>query len=306
MKLKDRVVYVQAHCHSRYSINKLSGEGVFHKVLWPLERQATKLLMSSPRKLVQLAKKNNIRFVVVTDHNTLPLIYQEDDILISGEEWGQKKGHSNFINLTSPIDPESGFFKNVEPNEPKSFPEAASAARKQGAFISINHPFKKDAWLWGDESYSLADAIEIWNGKWNEENLKALELWQKLLVHGLKIWCFAGNDFHVNHLFDIGSQVLALKDASTKNLLLKALRKGSFSIARDTHSAVVFLSDNLNYTIENYTEGLELYIKSAVRSLVEPNAKRESSIEVESGDRFIRLELWKRNHPLSFTNPVFL
>lgn len=302
----DEIVYVQAHCHSRYSINKLSGEGVFHKVFWPVERQVMKALMISPNGLEKLAAKNNVRFVAVTDHNTVPSIKQGNHILIAGEEWGQSRGHANFIGLTEAIDPECGYFKNVEPEEPKSFFEASAAARKQGAFISINHPFKKDAWLWGDESYSLADAIEIWNGKWNQENQKALNLWQNLLINGSKIWCFAGNDFHVNHLFDISSQVLAMRNASTNGLLMENLRSGHFSIARDTDSAVIFLSANLDYKVENYAEGLELRTISANHYINELNPKEEGHIETERDDKFIRLELWKDNQPLSFTNPVFL
>ena len=302
----DEIVYIQAHCHSRYSINRLSGEGVFHKVFWPVERQVMKALMISPNGLEKLAEKNNVRFVAVTDHNTIPLINQESDILIAGEEWGQTKGHANFISLTEAIDPECGFFRNVEPEEPKSFFEAAHAAREQGAFVSINHPFKRDAWLWGEESYNLADAIEIWNGKWNEENQKALNLWQKLLINGSKILCFAGNDFHVNHLFNISSQVLATRNVGTKGQLIENLRSGHFSIARDTNSAVVFISANLDYKVENYVEGLELRAISANRSISELNPKEEGHIEALLNDKFIRLELWKGNQPLSFTNPVFL
>ncbi len=304
--MAGKVTYLQAHCHSRYSINRLSGEGVFNKIIWPIERQFLRILMSSPEHLKKLAEKNGIRFVAVTDHNTLPPIAEEDDTLIASEEWGQTKGHANFISLGKPIDPECGFFKNKAPENPKNFFEATSDAKKQGAFVSINHPFKRDAWLWGDESYNLANALEIWNGEWNEENLRALRLWQELLVKGSRIWCFSGNDFHVNHLYKINSQVIALMSATNKISLLENLKDGRFSIARDVHSPVVFLLDNLYYKIENYTDNLNLRTVSATRSLEESNPNNEGRIETRPDDKFIRLELWKENLPLSFTNPIFL
>ncbi|MGC8618317.1 MAG: CehA/McbA family metallohydrolase [Thermoplasmata archaeon] len=302
--MRNKVVYVQAHCHSRYSINKLSGEGVFHRVIWPVERQIMRLLMKSPGQLAKLARKNNVQFVVVTDHNTIPKV--SGDLLIPGEEWGQTKGHANFINLKGGIDPECGFFRRHQPLEPKDFMAAAAEARRQGAFVSINHPFKRDAWLWGEESYGLADAIEIWNGRWNEENSRALAQWQNLLVKGNRIFCMAGNDFHVNRLFDIGSQVLVFRNVSDRDSVLRNLASGNFSIARDTRSAAVFLAGDLSYEIENYSEGLELRIISPNSSLSKINPEKEGSVRLENAEKFLRLELWKDGEPLSFTNPIFL
>jgi hypothetical protein len=302
--MPDSVVYFQAHCHSRYSISRLSGEGVFHRVIWPAERQIMKALMRSPEQLAKLARKNNVQFVAVTDHNAVPMV--AGDTLITGEEWGQTKGHANFINIKKQIDPECGYFRNRQPDHPKDFVAAANEAKKQGAFVSINHPFKRDAWRWGDESYGLADAIEIWNGKWNEENFRALQQWQALLLKGKRILCMAGNDFHLNHLFDIGSQVLAFRNTTDRDALISNLWKGNYSLAKDTKSPVVFLDEDLKYKIENYSTNIELRIVSVNNSSVRINAGREGSVASENAGKFIRLELWNEDGPLSFTNPVFL
>lgn len=300
------MVYLQAHCHSRYSINRLSGEGVLHPVIWPVERQIVKIMMPSLKRISELARRKNVNFVAVTDHNTVPPVGLEDTTLIRGEEWGQTKGHANFINITRAIDPEDSFFPKYKPEEPMDFSTASLEARKQGAFTSINHPFKRDAWQWGYESYTLANGLEIWNGEWNNENERSLKLWQALLVQGLKIWCMAGNDFHVNHLSDIGSQVLAFRNLPSKTSVIEELKKGNFSLAKNTKSDVVFLSQDLSYIIENYTAGLNLRIVSAKKSIVEKDPKEEGQIKTDPSDRFIRIELWRNDTPLSFTNPVFL
>jgi predicted metal-dependent phosphoesterase TrpH len=302
--MPDSIVYMQAHCHSRYSINRLSGEGVFHRVVWPVERQIMKALMRSPKQLCEIRAKSGVQFVAVTDHNAIPKI--SGSALIPGEEWGQTKGHANFINVEKQIDPECGYFRNHQPDDPKDFIGAATEARSQGAFISINHPFKRDAWLWGDESYGFADAIEVWNGKWNDENFRALQLWQALLLKGKKLLCMAGNDFHVNHLSDLGSQVLAFKDVFDRDSIIENLRKGNYSVARDTESPVVFLDSELNYKIENHFKNMELRIISENSSFVRMNAEREGPAKLENAKKFIRLELWDEAGPLSFTNPVFL
>ncbi len=303
--MSERVVYAQMHCHSRYSINPLSGEGAFHRFIWPVERQIMRLLMKSPTGLLRLANDRGVTFVAITDHNQIPLISGHGDFLISGEEWGQTKGHSNFINLNETIDPECGYYDGIEPDKPNDFRAAVTEAKKKGAFVSINHPFKADSWEWGEDSYGLADAIEIWNGPWSEENVRALELWQNLLAKGSKIWCLAGNDFHVNHLFKIDSQVVAVLDVQNKESLISKLKTGDFSIAKDSTSPVVFIGRDLKYRIENYKSSLELRLVSSdsTRSILNP--VREGLLDKNDFKLFIRLEIWEGVYPLSFSNPVF-
>jgi hypothetical protein len=302
--MPSNLIYMQAHCHSRNSVNRLSGEGAFHRVLWPVERRVMKVLMMSPGQLAKLAKKKHVNFIAVTDHNTVPDL--SEDSLIPGEEWGQTKGHANFINIEKPIDPESGYFRNSPPDNPKDFFTAVYEARKQGAFVSINHPFKRDSWLWGEESYRLANSIEIWNGAWSEENFLALQQWQSLLVRGIKIFCMAGNDFHVNHIFDISSQVLAFRNVQDRESLIANLMKGNYSITKNTDSPVVFLDGDLNYTIEKYSVDTKLRIISATSSSTISNPDKEGNVTSNNGEKFIRLELWDKYGPLSFTNPIFL
>jgi hypothetical protein len=265
-----------------------------------------KLAMKNPKGLMKLAARKGVDYVAITDHNRIPIIAKDSEFIITGEEWGQSRGHCNFIDLKESIDPECGYFKSIRPANPKDFPAASLEARKQGAFVSINHPFKRDSWEWGMESYALSDAVVIWNGKWDDANDKALELWQNLLVSGLRIWCMAGNDFHVNHLSHIDSQVLAFKDVSSKSSLIAKLKRGEYSLVRDTRSPVVFLEDNLHYRIEKYFEPLELRFVSSHISGTINNPGSEGFLDRSKLRHFVRLELWEGNDPLSFSNPVFL
>ena len=305
--MDEKIIYAQVHSHSKFSINRLSGEGVFHKFVWPFERMIMKkLLMKSPKELLKMANGRGVDFVSITDHNNIPVIEEDSEFLITGEEWGQRKGHSNFINVDSPIDPECGYFKGIEPDNPKDFSDAAQEAKARGALVSINHPFKTNAWFWGEESYALADGIEIWNGDWCEENQRALELWQKLLVRGLKIWCFAGNDFHVNRLFNIDSQVLALRNVDSKSTLISKLKIGDFSISKDTHSPVIFLNHDLSYSIVNYKESIELRAISSNHTELINRPSKDGIVEKDRFQNFVRLELWEDGSPLSFSNPEFI
>jgi predicted metal-dependent phosphoesterase TrpH len=264
-----------------------------------------RVIMKNPQGLLKLARKKGVKYIIVTDHNRALDILGSEEFLISGEEWGQKKGHSNFIGIDESVDPECGYFKGIEPVKPRDFKSAVTVAKGQGAFVSINHPFKKDRWTWGEESYELADAIEIWNGKWCEENQKALDLWQNLLSRGFKIWCLAGSDFHVNHLFSIDSQVLAFIDTDSRQSLLAKLKNGNFSIARDTKCPVIFLSDKTTYRIENFRESLTMKVISGDHNEIINNPAKHGTLKNKEQQIFVRVELWEGEEPLSFSNPIF-
>ena len=113
--MENDIVYFQAHTHSKYSVNRLSGEGVFHKLTWPIERFILRAIMKSPKGLLKLAHKKGVSYVAVTDHNRVPAIDEGRDYLITGEEWGQRKGHSNLIDLVVSVSPECGYFEGIEP-----------------------------------------------------------------------------------------------------------------------------------------------------------------------------------------------
>lgn len=300
------IVYAQLHAHSRYSVNRLSGEGAIHRYIWPVERQVIKFLMLSPERIAMEAKKAGLSYVAITDHNTVPEIPDLfRDMLIQGEEWGQKKGHANFLNLNETIEPECGFFRGKEPLKPKNFADAIRIARERGSFAVINHPFKRDAWLWGNESYGLVDAIEIWNGPWNEENRKALNLWQDLLERGTKIFGITGNDFHVKRLYNLSENLVTMKNIQNKNEFLNSLKKGNYSMVKNKKSPIIFLSNDLQYTIENYSSDIEMRIFS-FRTSEKLLAEKNGSLDLKKYKNFVRIELWKNNEPLSFSNPIFI
>ena len=301
----QRATYAQIHAHSKYSINSLSGEGVFHRYTWQMERGFMKLLMFTPEKLVSEARRHGISYLAITDHNRVPDIDSFENILIKGEEWGQRKGHSNFIDLKYSIDPECGFFEGVEPKEPRGFQEAAQIAREQGAFIVVNHPFKRDKWLWGDESLSLVDAVEVWNGAWSKENLRALHYWQALLERGLKLFATAGSDFHVKWLFHLDENLIATDPVSSKKEFMDKLRKGEFSLVKNTHEPIVFLTRKLDYHIEGEMKEIEMRIIQGDQVNKDSRPVKDGRIERIGQERFVRIELWKDSVPVSLSNPVF-
>lgn len=298
----DDVQYSQIHVHSKYSVNDLSGEGVIHRYIWPIERIMVKRLMLHPEKISRLSREMGISYVAITDHNTVPP-YEDDRIIVS-EEWGQRRGHASFIGVNRAVPPDCGYFSGIEPENPMDFYSAVRSAREMNAFVVINHPFKRDAWRWGDESYSLADAIEIWNGKWNSENARALLMMDKILGNGIRILPAAGNDFHT-YIFDrLNENLIVTEDARDKYDFIYMMKNGDYSIVRDKGAPYIFINRDLEYRIGKYREGIQLRVITKENVNVLKNPAPRGRVEIQVGN-FVRLELWNDSGPLSFSTPSF-
>jgi hypothetical protein len=76
-----------------------------------------------------------------------------------------------------------------------------ASARSRGALIIINHPFDEGCPFKFDLNALPFDCLEVWNGPMRESNLRAVGLWQSMLMAGRKIPICGGSDYHRDHLF---------------------------------------------------------------------------------------------------------
>ena len=150
-------------------------------------------------ELGQHAARHGLDFLAITDHNqmvsadSLPQI--SGITLIPGIEWTHFQGHANFLGVDKPYD--EPFFTN-------NFDEVLdrfNTARSRGAVITINHPFEEICPLRFDINLLPFDCLEIWNGPMRESNLRAVGLWQSLLMAGKKVPICGGSDYHRDQLF---------------------------------------------------------------------------------------------------------
>ena len=137
---------VEFHCHSRYSIDSLN------KI----------------PDLLKTAHKRGIDRLVITDHNTIRGVLEaqalDGELVIVGEEIKTTKGELLASFVTDEI-PEG-----LEPLE------AIHRLRKQGAFISVSHPFdlQRSGWQLTDLMFilPLVDAIEVFNFALHQSGLQ--------------------------------------------------------------------------------------------------------------------------------------
>jgi hypothetical protein len=148
----------------------------------------------SAEELAIKATRNGLDFLAITDHNQMVSAESLPRVpgltLIPGLEWTHFKGHANFLGVDKPYDPP--FYANSADEVRSRF----TSAHERGALITINHPFEEIALFKFDFNSLPYDCMEIWNGPMRASNLKAIGLWQQLLVSGKKVPISAGSDYH--------------------------------------------------------------------------------------------------------------
>ncbi|MCJ7695338.1 MAG: CehA/McbA family metallohydrolase [Anaerolineaceae bacterium] len=150
-------------------------------------------------EIIDKAMRNGLDFVAITDHNHMESSgggSQTPGVtLIPGIEWTHYKGHANFLGVNKPY--EQPFVTHTLEETQAIF----TSAYQRGALITINHPFESGCEFNFDISTLPFHCLEVWNGPMRESNLRAVGLWQHLLVSGKKIPICGGSDYHRDTLF---------------------------------------------------------------------------------------------------------
>lgn len=146
--------------------------------------------------IFRFSETHGFDFIAVTDHNCYSqnlFNYENRAILfIPGMELTTYWGHMNYLGVCQPV-------KDIRVTSKKDLEEKTREARKKGALVSLNHPFKGPSiWEFG---YDIDfDTLEVWNGPWSDKNAQAVELWTSMLVQGKKIAVVGGSDSHGSKL----------------------------------------------------------------------------------------------------------
>jgi len=190
------LIRVEFHCHTVYSKDSLT----------------------TPEQLVAACHKKGIDRVIVTDHNTIAGARAaqtiEPELVIVGEEIKTIHGEILAAYVTDEVPP------GLSPQE------TIHRLKKQGAFISISHPFdiyRSGHWHEQDllEILPVVDAIETFNSRcWSPEfNQRAQKFAKKHSIPGT-----VGSDAHAP--LELGRAVLLLEQFQGSDELRTVIRSG--------------------------------------------------------------------------------
>lgn len=295
----------------------------------------------SVKGIFESANSNNLDFVSITDHNTFSHHADMDKIqkdfpeilAMRGEEVTTHGGHINVWGL-----PKNGWVDfRVAANVDESAVKVAAEADKLGALASINHPTMDCGgcnWTYGN--WRKLAAIEVWNGKWDEQDEAALIEWDKLLSNGARITGIGSSDTHqrpeepadypVN--LPIGAPTIFIA-AIEKNQqsLLDGIRKGKVFVADNSRLKMMLTANEtatigdtvesewgkiiaFKYSLKNFENGSKLWVIANAQIakeflIYDKNYEGEYNIYAKQGG-YVRLEVRSpENRMLGFSNPIF-
>jgi len=183
---------------------------------------ASKDSMTSPGKLVEVARRKGLDKLVVTDHNSilgaLDAKKIDPDLVIVGEEIMTTKGELLAAYVSEGIPP------GLSPDK------TITLLKEQGAFISVSHPFdsmRKGGWHEKDLLNILhqVDAIEVFNSRCMRSrfNHQAMEFAKKNNLAGT-----VGSDAHA--AFEVGRSVLLLDQFEGPDELRQVIRQAEVRV----------------------------------------------------------------------------
>lgn len=199
----------------------------------------------SPLELIEVAKKQNLDFFVITDHNIIQTGFPESEVLvIPGIEITSLKGHFNALGAKKWVD----FTREEAMTTEEGMNSLLSDFKASGALCSMNHPALKPwSWLYKDTLLSNFTTIEVWNdptfkGNAPKATEAALKLWNTLWNDGYKIWGIGGSDAHnlPTETYEnskmpsiIGDPAtFVLSDSLSAGDIMKAVKGGNIYVSR--------------------------------------------------------------------------
>ncbi len=191
---------VEFHCHTVFSKDSLT----------------------SPQKLVETCRRNEIDRVIVTDHNTIAGARAaqalDSERVIVGEEIMTTRGEILAAFVTEEIP------AGLTPQE------TIHRLRGQNAFISVSHPFdewRKGGWEEKDllEILPLVDAIEVFNSRCMRPafNRRAMEFAEKHPIAGT-----VGSDAHA--AFELGRSLVLLEPFEGPDEMRNVIRNAKYQM----------------------------------------------------------------------------
>lgn len=297
-------------------------------------------------ELLTAAGTSKLDFISITDHNTMSHHAEIDrsagrsgsPLVLRGEEVTTYGGHANAWGL-----PSGGWLDfRVRRGDSARMSNIIAEAHRHGALISVNHPFArcKDC----DWSYDQAlltnsdgfDAIEVWNGPWDDTDEQALRMWNRVLRSGRRITAIGASDSHrpTNVIGHPTTHVRASR--LSEQALLGAIRDGHVYVTREAANfRLAFEAEpvsggpkmrrgigeevplnapgrvRLLIAVEAAPDKAAVQLISndeTVRQVPFDSSRREQTIELEcKADSYFRIEVRDQaGRMLAFTNPIYV
>lgn len=193
-------------------------------------------------ELIARAKKAGLDYIIVTDHNydTVKTGFSSEGLtVIKGQEVTGSNGHMNVWGA------DVGFEPPYDLSNIDCYNRIAAKAKKNGAYISVNHPFCSLCGFHAGLDSLKPDCVEIWNTIQHSDNVKCLDWWLNNLDEGRFIPAVGGSDFHSDIAFiDMMAMPCTVVHAPSNSPedILEAMKLGRCFVTNKPNSAMLYLN----------------------------------------------------------------
>ena len=193
-------------------------------------------------ELIERCKKIGLDWIIITDHNfnTVEKSYSSDGLtVIQGQELTGHNGHINVWGEKIPFEPPY----NLEDIE--AYKLITEKARKNGAVVSVNHPFCSNCPFRMDIDEYPMDCVEVWNTIQHSDNTRNMKWWESRLLKGIHLAAVGGSDFHRDYAkMDMLAMptTIAHAKSNSKEDILEALKEGRSVVTNKPDASMIYLS----------------------------------------------------------------
>lgn len=219
-------------------------------------------------RLIKLALRNKLDYLIITDHNKncefLPEV--KDLTLIYGTEYTKRGGHTNFWGIKNAVD-------DFTAETYEEWLKIKDEAVRRGAVVCMNHPLcSKCTWRW-ERNAKDTDVLEIWNGPMHYDNLLCTEWWHELLRQGLKMPVVGGSDYHRDYVVTnllVRPTTYVYAESSSPDDILEAIKSGRTTICNSVGSTFINITCGENMQGDTVKisdwETAKVYVKKLKRN----------------------------------------
>ncbi len=192
-------------------------------------------------ELIERCKRLGLDWIIITDHNfnTVEKSYSSDGLtVIQGQELTGHNGHINVWGEKIPFEPPYTL-DTIE-----DYKKITEKARKNGATISVNHPFCSNCPFRLDINEYPMDCVEVWNTIQHTDNTKCLKWWTEKLLEGIHLPAVGGSDFHRNYAgIDILAMPTTITHAKSNSPedILEAIKEGRSVVTNKQNTSMIYL-----------------------------------------------------------------
>ncbi len=267
-------------------------------------------------QLVDACKQRGLDFMIITDHNfnSVEHSYFDGDMLVmQGQELTDDPGHVNVWGKKVPLEPPYTL------NTADDYAKIIDLCKKEGAIISLNHPFCSQCGFHLDMEAYPFDCVEVWNTIQHSDNMKNRDWWVNQLMKGNRIAAVGGSDFHRDYVLPFLACPTTYVNAKSKSEkdILEALCEGRSFVTNSPSSSAIFLhcgdceigdtvklsnNQKLEIKVSDFKKGHTLRVYNNEKVIFETTSPKYAEAYMTSVDivdkGFVRAEITYRFNPL--------